>query len=93
MQSPAKSKPSPRGGATSAAGLATFAPSDSTDIAAGPCFGFSVATAGIYVVTFIDDAVGTQTQVYCTAGYNPYCVKRIWSTGSAATTGIMPLYA
>jgi hypothetical protein len=91
--SPAKTKPPPKGGATSAANLTAFTPSDSADIAAGPCIGFVVATAGLYSVTFVDDATGTATPVYCNTGYNPYCVKRIWLTGAASASGIMPLYA
>jgi hypothetical protein len=91
--SPAKTKPPPKGGATSAAALATFTPSDSLDIAAGPCIGFVVGTAGFYTVTFVDDVTGTQTVVWCNTGYNPYVVKRIWAAGAASATGIMPLYA
>lgn len=82
----------PKAALTSANSLVTFAPSDSTDLAGGPCLGFAVATAGVYVVTFTDDPTGTATQVACSVGFNRYSVKRIWATGSAATVGVMPLY-
>jgi hypothetical protein len=91
--SPSKTKIAPRGGATSANGATSFTPSDSVDLPGGPCFGFSVSTAGLYSVTFVDDANGTATPVWCNTGYNPYTVKRIWLTGAASASGIMPLYA
>lgn len=88
--SPSKTKTSPRGFAS--AGRAV-APNDAVDLPDGPCFGMSVTTAGAYKVTFVDDLDAAPVSVYCAAGYNPYGVKRIWSTGSVSTAGITALYA
>lgn len=89
--SPAKTKTLPRGCATSGNAGGAFTPDDANDLPNGPCFGFAVTTAGAYKVTFVDDA--TPVTVYCNTGYNPYAVKRIWSTGSVSAAGVLPLYA
>ena len=61
--------------------------SDGTDHANGPYSALCVTTAGTYKITTLMD---NDVSVYLAAGVlHPIWVRRVWSTGSAATTGIV----
>lgn len=77
--------------AVAAAGsAAAVTPADGTDLPGGPSRGLTVETAGVYRVTLANDE--NSVDLFCAAGANPYRVKRVWVTGSVATTGIVALY-
>lgn len=64
----------------------TVTASDTVDIPQGITNALCVTTAGDYKVTYANGETGTP---YLAAGiWHPMNVKRVWSTGSVATTGI-----
>ena len=64
--------------------------SDTVDIAQGVTEALNVTTAGAYKVTYGNGVVDT---VNLAAGiWHPINVRRVWSTGSVATSGISAGY-
>jgi hypothetical protein len=64
--------------------LAAVTPDDSNDLPGGVCRALLVGTAGAAKLT--DAAGNVVTSVPLQAGYNPLRVKRVWSTGTTAST-------
>lgn len=63
--------------------------SDTVDIATGPTRGILVKTAGDYVLILADDGTSQVTVNLAAGVVHPIRVKRVYSTGSASTSGIV----
>lgn len=68
--------------------LISVAPSDTTDLP-GICSQLYVSVAGTLTIT--DEARNTLQIPIAIAGWHPIRVRRVWSTGTAAT-GMIALY-